>query len=623
MRALATNSVSADQDAPSPRDADAADLPLSRAGRVGPLSGRAGSRAAGRGSRAHHRGARADARARALVRRLVAAAARRSSSSPASPLADRLLAFDPDDRRRARRGRLPAVAPESPSSAARLVHAGHAGHALRHPGRHGRRRRARQEPPRRRLLRRARAPRCACASPTAASSSAPTTHERELFRATLGGMGLTGHILEVEFRMQRIPSPWIWQESERVPDIDALLERAARRPASAWPFTVGWADFLGAGAALGRGMLDEGPLGRARTKRRPRRRAGRRRAGAAVRAAELAAAAVDACASFNWLNYWQARRARAAPASSTRRRSSIRSTSSATGTASTAGAASPSTSACCRRAERPCRATGACSTLRERGGTVVPVRDQGLRPRGQGHALVSEAGHLVSRSTFPIGARHAGAGRRAQRGRDRRGRAHLSGQGRVHARRAFPRHGAAPRCLDRGAPQAGIRDGRLRSAQSVRVLGDRAVKVVFLGATKGMGRALARLMARARRRARSCSAATATISQRSAADLQISRRRGAVGTRRLRSARARDLRAGARRAPSARSAGSTRWSSPPACSPPRSARSRCRAARPAAHRRLHQHRSMFCERRASACSRSGGGTLCVFSSVAGDAAASR
>ena len=39
------------------------------------------------------------------------------------------------------------------------------------------------------------------------------TSERELFRATIGGMGLTGHILEVEFQMRRIPSPWIWGES--------------------------------------------------------------------------------------------------------------------------------------------------------------------------------------------------------------------------------------------------------------------------------------------------------------------------------------------------------------------------------------------------------------------------
>ena len=41
--------------------------------------------------------------------------------------------------------------------------------------------------------------------------------EPELFLATLGGMGLTGHILEVEFCMQPITSPWLWAESERLP----------------------------------------------------------------------------------------------------------------------------------------------------------------------------------------------------------------------------------------------------------------------------------------------------------------------------------------------------------------------------------------------------------------------
>lgn len=82
-------------------------------------------------------------------------------------------------------------------------------------------------------------------------------HERELFRATLGGMGLTGHILEVEFAMQRIPSPWIWQESEQVSDLDHALERlqAASRQ---WPFTVLWSDFLPSGPGLGRGILYKG-----------------------------------------------------------------------------------------------------------------------------------------------------------------------------------------------------------------------------------------------------------------------------------------------------------------------------------------------------------------------------
>ncbi|HEY0880081.1 MAG TPA: FAD-binding oxidoreductase, partial [Archangium sp.] len=48
--------------------------------------------------------------------------------------------------------------------------------------------------------------------------------ERELFLATVAGMGLTGQILEVEFGLRRIPTPWIWQESERVANIEEYIE---------------------------------------------------------------------------------------------------------------------------------------------------------------------------------------------------------------------------------------------------------------------------------------------------------------------------------------------------------------------------------------------------------------
>ena len=81
--------------------------------------------------------------------------------------------------------------------------------------------------------------------------------EPELFRATLGGMGLTGHILEVEFTMRGIPSPWIWQETERVADYEALLERL-ERAGEHWPYTVCWSDYLARGAKRGRGILIKG-----------------------------------------------------------------------------------------------------------------------------------------------------------------------------------------------------------------------------------------------------------------------------------------------------------------------------------------------------------------------------
>lgn len=81
--------------------------------------------------------------------------------------------------------------------------------------------------------------------------------ERDLFRATVGGMGLTGHIVEVEFKMQRVPSPWLVQETERVSDIDDYM-RALEVSAKEWPYTVGWIDCLSRGKHMGRGILTKG-----------------------------------------------------------------------------------------------------------------------------------------------------------------------------------------------------------------------------------------------------------------------------------------------------------------------------------------------------------------------------
>jgi decaprenylphospho-beta-D-ribofuranose 2-oxidase len=80
--------------------------------------------------------------------------------------------------------------------------------------------------------------------------------EPDLFRATLGGMGLTGHILEVAFRMERIPSPWIMGESERLGSLEAVADGLAA--ARDWPFTAAWLDTLAGGRALGRGILFKG-----------------------------------------------------------------------------------------------------------------------------------------------------------------------------------------------------------------------------------------------------------------------------------------------------------------------------------------------------------------------------
>lgn len=76
----------------------------------------------------------------------------------------------------------------------------------------------------------------------------------DLFWATIGGMGLTGHILEVEFQMEKIPSSWIWQQTIRVPNVDEYV-LALEEAAGKWPMTVGWIDCVSSGKSLGRGVL--------------------------------------------------------------------------------------------------------------------------------------------------------------------------------------------------------------------------------------------------------------------------------------------------------------------------------------------------------------------------------
>jgi FAD/FMN-containing dehydrogenase len=81
--------------------------------------------------------------------------------------------------------------------------------------------------------------------------------ERELFLATVGGMGLTGLITEVTLRLASIASPWMIVETLAVSGLEAMLE-ALRASGAEWPYTVGWIDCLVRGRGLGRGVLMRG-----------------------------------------------------------------------------------------------------------------------------------------------------------------------------------------------------------------------------------------------------------------------------------------------------------------------------------------------------------------------------
>lgn len=80
--------------------------------------------------------------------------------------------------------------------------------------------------------------------------------DAELFHATIGGMGLTGVILTVSFRMVPTQSAWIRQETIRCDSLDAAMDHF--EASKHWKYTVAWIDCLSTGESLGRSVLFRG-----------------------------------------------------------------------------------------------------------------------------------------------------------------------------------------------------------------------------------------------------------------------------------------------------------------------------------------------------------------------------
>ncbi len=80
--------------------------------------------------------------------------------------------------------------------------------------------------------------------------------DAELFRATIGGLGLTGVITAACFPMMPVPSNAVRREERRMANIDDFLAGFAEATARRVPFTVGWIDGAASGASLGRGILE-------------------------------------------------------------------------------------------------------------------------------------------------------------------------------------------------------------------------------------------------------------------------------------------------------------------------------------------------------------------------------
>ena len=81
----------------------------------------------------------------------------------------------------------------------------------------------------------------------------------DIFRASLGGAGLTGTVLRVCFRLMRVPSHAADAEYRPLANADAMID-AIEASRESHAFLFGWVDAMSTGANLGRGILELGNL---------------------------------------------------------------------------------------------------------------------------------------------------------------------------------------------------------------------------------------------------------------------------------------------------------------------------------------------------------------------------
>ncbi len=303
-------------------------------------------------------------------------------------------------------------------------------------------------------------------------------------------MGLTGLIVEVTLRLRRVESPWIVLETVGVEGLEAMLA-GLKRSAPDWPYTVGWIDCLAQGSAVGRGILMRGRHATAMEA------AGRRLPRGLPLTVPLDAPEWLLNPLFmRWFNYGYYR---------------------------LHGGTLKRRVVSCDRFFYPLDAVGQWNRLYGRRGFL---QYQCVLPRAAGAAplvaILDRLGTAGAASflavikdcgpasdaylSFPHGGHHAGArprlprrgqpspDPRAERGGDRPRRARLPRQGRGDAGRGFRADDAAPGRVAGGARPLG--SGPSLPLRPVRPAprGPR-VKVAFVGATRGMGRALARALA--------------------------------------------------------------------------------------------------------------------------------
>lgn len=79
----------------------------------------------------------------------------------------------------------------------------------------------------------------------------------EIFWATVGGMGLTGIIIDATIQMQPIESSAIVVDTDRTANLDEVMSLMIEGDAD-YDYSVAWIDLIATGASMGRSILDRG-----------------------------------------------------------------------------------------------------------------------------------------------------------------------------------------------------------------------------------------------------------------------------------------------------------------------------------------------------------------------------